>query len=489
MKNRFFTAYIHHLILFISAFIFSIKTDKSMPDDGLRHIAFSYNKDIMKSWGDVFPNSLFGDYDPWFMWHNLLGFFSNFVSYEYIHILINTLSLYFLMVLIAKHIKNEIKYDFSSLLYIVVFSIAFLTSFRYMMVRPDLLSGLYILCALLLSKKFLPIFILTIVYSPFYYLFFMYTGSVGLVYLIQKKWQAFWGAFTASFLSLMIFLVYDFDGYVSTVKNILIDQKLRMGLQVGEGKPMFDFLSHLNYFVLLGIFFLITLIVIYKKYNYFKNKTIPLFLLITAILWLNQNRYYSLFLPLIIIYILSIVLNSNKKTVFFLFRKYSLYLIKNINYSKKVFIFYIIAIPYSIYIFSIAYTSYSLNENIEESQIYKNKIFDNKILLINTLKGDVYRGLYYNPTMHFVPSCSIGWFDDKDKNIKDIYIRMQKENGINEEELYKLTKYVNADFYIHYLTVSPKQVLNFKKLETFGITPNAIYNNRIIFNVKKEINK
>ena len=485
MKNKFFfNTYIHNIIFLISALIFAFFLDKSMPDDGLRHISFAYNSSIMQSWGSVFPNSLFNDYDPWFMWHNLLGFYSSFIKYEYVHIFVNFISLYLLMILISLHVKNEIKYNLSSILYIAVFSIVFLSSFRYLMVRPDLLSGLFVFYALLKGRKFLPIFIVTILYGPFYYLFFMYTGSIGLVYLIQKKWDAFWGVFIGSIITLLFFLIHDTKGYVSTVLNILNDQKLRMGLEVGEGRPMFDFLSHFNYFLLLILFLTLSIFIIYKKYNYFKINNIALFLVITSILWLNQLRYFYLFLPIISVYLLAIILNSNKKRVFYSLRKYNLFLAKYINYSKNRLIFYIIAIPYSIFIFSIAFNFQSINKDIDEAQFFKNELFDNKVILLNNLNEDIYKGLYHNPTIKFVPSCSVGWFSNEDEYMKSIYIRMQKKDGINEEELYKLIKYVNADFYVHYL-LNDTQVLDFSKLSEFGIIPKTIYHNRIIFNIEK----
>ncbi len=487
MKNQFFfNKYIHSLIFFISALSFSISLDISMPDDGLRHIAFAYNKDIMHSWGDVYPYSLFNSYDPWFMWHNLLAILSNFIAFEYIHIFINTFSLFFLMLILAQHIKNEIKYEFSSILYIVVISIVFLSAFRYLMIRPDLLSGLYVMTALLLSKRFIYIFLLTIFYGPFYYLFFMYTGSIGLVYLIQKKWSAFWGVFLASCITLILFLLDDFENYVQTVINILSDQKLRMGLEVGEGKALFAFLSNINYYVLLIVFLLVSAYIIYKNYKYFKSNNIALFLLITSILWVNQARYFYLFLPLFIVYFLSLLLNSNKKIFVYSIRKKYLLILKNVNYAKKSMLFYLIAIPYCIVIFSYVYDGRSLNKVIDEAAFFKEKSFDNKTILSNRLNEDMYKALYHNPTMHFVPSCSVGWFSNEKKEIKDIYIRMQKENGINEKDLLKLVRYVNADIYIHYLR-NNKQVLNFEKLNNLGIIPLSIYHNRIIFKIKKEI--
>ena len=191
-------------------------------------------------------------------------------------------------------------------------------------------------------------------------------------------------------------------------------------------------------------------------------------------------------MPLITIYILAIILNSNKKRVLYLFRKYNLFLVKNINYSKNRLIFYIIAIPYCIFIFSIAFNFQSINKSIDEAQFFQDKIFDNKVVLLNNINTDIYKALYHNPSIHFVPSCSVGWFSNEDEYMKDIYIRMQKKDGINEEELYKLIKYVNADFYIHYL-LNDAQVLDFSKLADFGIIPKTIYHNRIIFNIRKEI--
>lgn len=489
MENKtYFNKYIHYSIYIFSAFLFSYFIDMSMPDDGLRHIAFSAHKDEMGSWGDIFPYSLFSSYDPWFLWHYLLEFILHFVPYSFVHVIVNFLSLFLLLIIIDILARREIKYDFASITYIIVFSIVYLSSYRYLMVRPDLLSGLFVMYALILKNKFFPMFILTLFYGPFYYLFFIYTGAIGLVTMVQKKWNAFFGVFLASVFVLLIHLVYDFEGYLETVKNILMDQKLRMGLEVGEGQAFFSFLGNINYFILLPVFFCIAFYLIYKNYEYFRKNSVVLFLLITSILWLNQVRYFVLLFPLITLFLVSIIINSNKKALFKRIRTYFVFSIKYMSYSKKAMIFYIIAIPYAIVAFSYSFCTKSLNEEIAEAQFFKDKIFINKTILLNNLNTDVYKALYHNPTIKFVPSCSVGWFDDKNKEMKDIYIRMQKKEGISELELKKLIEYVKADFYVHYLR-NAKQVLDFDKLKEFGIVPEIIYHNRIIFKIKKEETK
>jgi hypothetical protein len=128
--------------------------------------------------------------------------------------------------------------------------------------------------------------------------------------------------------------------------------------------------------------------------------------------------------------------------------------------------------------------NFSINKEVEEARFFEDKKFNNKTILLNRLHVDVYKGLYVNPTLKFIPSCSIGWFDNSNEEMKDIYIRMIKEKGISEIELKKLIKYVNADIYIHYLN-NKKQALNFDKLISLGIEPKMIYHNRIIFKIDK----
>lgn len=126
-----------------------------------------------------------------------------------------------------------------------------------------------------------------------------------------------------------------------------------------------------------------------------------------------------------------------------------------------------------------------LSKKLTKDKFFESSEFNNKTILLNNMSSAIYTSLYYNPTIKIIPSCSIGWFEDTNKNMKDIYIRMQKQNGISEEELWKLINFTHADIYIHYLK-NEKQELNFKKLEQYGIIPYKIFQNFIIFNILKK---
>ncbi|TLP39619.1 hypothetical protein [Arcobacter arenosus] len=485
MTNKsFFSPYLHYLIYTFSAIVFALFLGVSAFDDGLRHISFALNKDILESWGNVFPHSLFSEYDPWFGWHFLLNKLLYFFSKEETQIVVNFLGLFLFMILIDKFIREYVKYKLDSFTYIIVFIIVVLTSYRYVMVRPDMLSGFYIMLMLLVRNKFLPALFITIIYGPFYYLFFLYTGSIGLVYLIQQKWKSFIGTILGTLITFIFFFVDDFDGYTNTVYNVLIDQKLRMGLEVSEGRPIFDFLTNLNYFILLPIFLIGSFLLIYKNYKYFKSNTLATFLLITSILWMNQYRYYHLFLPLIFVYLISIIFNSRKKYVFYYLRKYQVLIKRFFSYSKGKKIFFIIALPYSIFILGYMFSNQTSKESIERGNIFIEKRFNNKVILSNIMNLDMYSGLYHNPTIKVVPSCSIGWFYHENKDLKEIYVKMMKLEGITEEELKRLVDATNADYYLHYFNRS-KRVLSITKLKELGIEPNEIYVNKILFKVKK----
>jgi hypothetical protein len=483
-RNIFFQPIFHYAIYLIAAFAFSTNIDISFNDDGLRHIAFAANENIMKNWGEIFPHSLFGSYDPWFLWHKLLSLLLHFIPFEQLHIAVNLFTLSGLMVLLDIYIRKYIPFRFGSLTYILVFIIIYVVSYRYMMIRPDQLSGLFVFTALILKNRFLSAFIITILYAPFYYIFFIYTGSIGLVYLVQKKHRAFWGILLGSLFALSFHLLLDYSGYLHTIYHILTDQSLRMGLSVTEGEPIFGLLSNIDYFILVPLFTILVISLLYFKYEYFKGNSLAAFFLITSIIWINQYRYFHLFLPFFTVYIISIAFLINKKQLLYTIRKYLVLAKRSVLFSQNKKIFYLTAIPYSLVMLSFLFSFLSKNNEIDSMRFLQNKEFNNKVVLVNQLQTIIYKGLYLNPTIKFIPSCSIGWFDNKNVQMKNIYIKMQKKNGINEEELSKLIKYTNADIYIHFLK-NEKQILNFKKLIEKGIIPDKIQQNMIIFKVEK----
>ena len=149
-----FNLYQKLIIYFISAYVFAYFADFTMTDDGLRHIAFAAHPNVMNSWAEVFPHSLFmSDYDPWHVWHAIVAFYLQFFSVDTLHVAINTSSLFLLMIFIDLLLTKYSKVNFGTLSIIVVLSIVLLGSSRYINLRPDLLSGLYLMAALLLTKR------------------------------------------------------------------------------------------------------------------------------------------------------------------------------------------------------------------------------------------------------------------------------------------------------------------------------------------------
>lgn len=483
-NKKFMSPRWHYSFYAIASMLFSFFAGISMSDDGLRHISFAKYFDSMKNWGEVFPYSLFSQYDPWFGWHEFLKIILKVVPYESVHLIINTCAFFILMILMDKFIRTYIKYKLDSFVYILTLLIIILTSYRYTMIRPDMLSGFYIMILILVKDRFFLTLLLTVFYGPFYYLFFLYTGSMGLVYITQRKWKSFWGVFLGSVVTLGFYIWHDASNYIETVYHILIDQKLRMGVSVREGEPVFSMLSGVSYMILLPLFLGVSLYMIVKNYAYFKQNTLATFLLITSILWVNQYRYFHLFMPMIFVLGLSYALNMNKKIFFHNLRKYQVLGKRFFSYSKNKKLFYLIALPYSMLMLAYIYSFQSVEMQVIKGKEFNKEIYNEKTILSNTLNTEMYSALYYNPSIKMIPSCSIGWFEHENKDLKDIYIRMINKEGISERELNHLIRNVKADFYMHYQKKS-KRTLNLKTLKDFGIIPITIYENKILFKVEQ----
>ncbi len=486
-KNIFNATYFKIIIYAFSAFIYAHFSGLSVPDDGLRHIAFAAHPDIMHSWGDVFPHSLFfKEYDPWFVWHKIIALYLHFFSYENVHIAINTTVLFILMNLLDALLLKFSTFKKSPLLIFIVLSVVLMSSFKYVNVRPDLLSGLFLMASLLLSRHIFFLFILTALYATTYYLFFLYTGSLGLLYIVLKNYKALSALFIGSLIGLAFHLYFGGEYYVDTIKYLLTDQTLREGLAVSEGTPFFEILGFFNYYVLVFLAWLISFTIIYMNYNYFKNQALATLILIMSPLWLAQSRYVLLIEPIFFLYLfieskplLKLLIS---KQILFLTYKF-IHIIK-LNQYKPIFL--LPALLYTSTMFGYMMQEKDFSKTLEEKKFYQNKIFNNQTILLNSFTIDIYNGLYLNPTIKFIPSCSIGWFETN-KKMKDIYIRMMKDDGISEEELNSLIEYTGAKYYLHFLK-NPKQVLSFKKLHTLGIEPILILNDKILFE-KRGINE
>ena len=194
--------------------------------------------------------------------------------------------------------------------------------------------------ALLFGKRLFLLFLLTVCYSGSYYLFFLYTGSLGIAFLILREYKTVGTLFVASLLGLGWHLYYGGEEFIQTITYLLTDQMLRDGLSVGEGSPLFSFLKIFNYYVLVLLAWSISSVIIYFKYDYFKKQPIALLLLIMSPLWLAQVRYYYLLKPLFLLYLViesRVILQSlfSRNIQYFCYK--TLHIIKSVQY-KTVFI-------------------------------------------------------------------------------------------------------------------------------------------------------
>jgi len=467
-------------IYLFAAFFYAYFVGLSATDDGLRHIAFAAHENIMHSWGQVFPHSLFfTNYDPWFVWDKFIAFFLLIFPYNSVHIVINITVLFILFLLLDALLLKYSSFKRQPMLILLILAIVSNSLHSYINIRPDLLSGLFLMSVLLLNKRLFLLFLLTVCYSSSYYLFFLYTGSLGIVFLILREYKTVGTLFIASLLGLSWHLYYGGAEFIQTITYLLTDQTLRDGLSVGEGSSLFSFLKIFNYYVLVLLAWSISSVIVYFKYDYFKKQHIALLLLIMSPLWLAQVRYYYLLRPLFFLYLAiesRVILQSilSRKIQYFYYK--IIHIIKLVQY-KTVFI--IPALLYTSFMFGFFLRDLDHTKTLVQKDFFTNSKFNNQTILINALSSDIYYALYLNPTIKFVPSCSIGWFEKNDK-MKNIYIKMMKPKGINEVQLSELMNFVNAKYYFHLLR-NEQQILSFKKLKALRIVPLLIIDNKILF--------
>lgn len=472
-------------VYLFAAFFYAYFVGLSAVDDGLRHIAFAAHENIMHSWGEVFPHSLFfTNYDPWIVWDKFIAFFLFIFPYKSVHIAINITVLFTLFLLLDALLLKYSSFKRQAMLIFLILAIVSNSLYSYVNIRPDLLSGLFLMSALLFNKRLFLLFLLTVYYSSSYYLFFLYTGSLGILFLVLREYKTVGTLFTASLLGLGFHLYYGGEEFIKTITYLLTDQTLRDGLSVDEGNPLFSFFKIFNYYVLVLLAWSISFVIIYFKYDYFKKQHIALLLLIMSPLWLAQVRYYYLLRPLFFLYLViesRSILQSlfSRKIQYFCYK--IVYIIKSVQYKTA---FIVPALLYTAFMLGFFLRDLDHTNTLAQKDYFKNSKFNNQTILLNSLSSDIYYALYLNPKIKFVPSCSIGWFENNEK-MKEIYIQMMKPKGINELQLSELMKFVHAKYYFHVLR-NEQQILSFKKLKALHIVPILIIDDKILFQRESE---
>lgn len=480
-------------LYFLAAVFVSVGIGLGFTDDGLRHLAFAANSDVMHNWGEIFPNSLFGLYDPWNFWHYILSAVIDFSTIKSAHIVVNFFSLFILMILMDQIFHIELK-RFKNVIPIFVILSLGLVSSRYTNLRPDLLSGFYVMLVYISFHKFknykrvFVIFLLTILYVPMYYLFFIYSGMFVMFSFLVKDYKTIVSLILASIIGLFYYHFMFGEEAFNTIINVLKDEELRDGILIGEGMPLFDILNAISYKALFELYLLVIVVLREKFKETFSKVSLLTLLLSSSLLWVGQMRYYALFLPIFYIIIILIAVNihsSQIKKIFLYLREQHIFLLKKFYSNNKNISFIFIFILFVIFEMGVYFkTSYNdINVQSEQAlKIFKSSKFDNSKILFNTLDKYTYFSLYSNPTIKEIPSCSVGEFKGTREEHR-LYKKMIKRD-ITEEELILFAKKMHPDFIVLKLPINNKSKTNIDKLTNNGFKLLIFFGKNILFSYK-----
>lgn len=452
-----------------------------LPDDGARHIAFARDGAIMVSWGQVFPHSLFfNDYDPWGAWHKLLRFIGTSTGFHRVHIAVNSIVLFLLMLLLDRLLAAGSKAGLSSLRPIFIILVAG-GSAKILNLRPDSLSCLYAALAIGLGNGFCASALAALLYAPFYYLFFFYTGAIWLCQAITGKYRAAWGTFAGAALGLAWHWMDGGLRYFQTVAN-LFKYPEAGDIVITEQQPLFSFLEAFNPALTGVVLGFTSLILTYRFRKYVTRRPIAALLLITMPLWAGMARYFSLLMPLLKILILQVILDNDWKKPASLVKKAALECKELFGRFKDRAAFGVPAVLVAILVTSANLGQWDRTKELREAAFFSSPDYKGATILFNALPNSMYYALYHNSNIRTVPSCSIGWFEKGDPALNDIYERLVGRKTVSENEISRLARAVGASFYFH-MGITPAQPLDFDKMKKAGLIPTGIVGKAVVFKV------
>jgi len=488
--------YVREILYFLAATFIAVGLNYSFSDDGLRHLAFAQHHDIMKSWGQAYPNSLFSNYDLWGSWHLFLEWVISISSFEYAHIIVNIISLFILMSLMDQLFQIELKKYKNTIPMIVVILLTVVYA-RYINIRPDLLSGFFIMLIYIFFRKYqekelyflFGLFLISVLYSSTYYLFFVYTLMLSMYFFIVSNYKATLVLLAATLFSFCCYYLFHGYDYFQYIYYVLIDSSLRQGALVGEGLPLLKILAIVDVKYQIAFYLLVVLILKIKFNNFLKTHLLFSLLLASSLLWIGQMRYTQLLYPVFSVIFVSSFLNITKNSLYRLLRKLQFFYIKfsrGMQRSNKNIAFIII---FTIFI--------SFEMGVSLKNIYAGKM--NSIQNVNQLLNDFnittekilftsldeisYQSLYTHPEIKEVPSCSIGWFSGSSRE-KELYFKMIKKR-ITAEELSELAILLKVDFIILEMPVSENNIFNLKYFNENGFKILNSYGENILISVLK----
>lgn len=479
-------------LIFIFSFLVARSLGFTMLDDGWRHLSMGLNKDEVVSWGRVFAHSLYTEYDPWFMWHKLISFIASFIDKNKdinTVLIINTFSYFFLALW---YYLMLIRYSTLKRINILLLSCVLpLLTTRYLNLRPDILSGLFVLYALLINNKSLLV-IISLIYMPFYYVFWFFVGYIGYMNLFLGKYKEF---IVLSFMMLFGFcfhLFMDFEGYVQMMQNVLNNDVL-IGKYLVSESSTFAILKELKYILGGNIKFLLILMILSWVVLYLMKpkKMISKFLILLMPLMLLQFRFLLILMPVLILYSILII-----EDFVLMLEQYGFYgtidkiidKLKETSYIVEIFQrFYKEIFTALIALFFLsAYMGEKKNLILLEKELQNTKFlgeneFKGKKVLITHMGLTMQFMVFFNPSGSCIPNCSLGWVD-YDKKMKDIYFKIiMNEDNLKKEELFEFIKFNDVDYFIVDKFFGDNIKFRYDEIEKIGYRFYRIMDKKIVF--------
>lgn len=476
------------IFLFISFFI-TKSFDFTMFNDGWRHLAMAINNKEIISWNNIFINSLYTNFDPWFTWHFLLKKLGYYFGNQNIHIVVNSIFYFFLsswyFLILKKYSKINLFFIF------LISSFLPIMNIKYFQLRPDIIFGFLILYTLILKRTFI-ILLINVLFAPLYYIFWFFFSYSIIIYLILKKYTISIILLIATFSSFVIYFAYDYEGYLHMLNLIINNDKLTRGHAVLESYPLFIPIGIKNYlgsFIFMSLLFLISLFIYYKFK--FKNN-IYRFLILYLPLMIFQIRFYELLKPLIyaglIIFIHEFTKNLLKIDLSSVIKKMNIF-IKNKTYFYK-FTPNMYKSLFSFFIFIFFLQVYTQNKFIYEkslenvqfiSTITRMNEFKNKRIFFTRMNLMMDTAYLFNPNSKYLPNCSLGWMNYDKKNMEIYFKILNKDKTLTAKELFNFINFNKIDYFIIDLYFYSNITFSSQEIDENGYSFHKIIQNYIIF--------
>lgn len=416
-------------------------------DDGIRHLIYN---SLHRSWGELYPYTFFKDFsfDPWGLWDSMLHFLTGDVvigetaqaNLDRAVFIVNFTALSFIGIWSLLMMKTE--KGFPTYTYVVFPILIAMFSYRYINVRPDLLSGLYIMAIVLLStQKRHPAYLLLAgaIYSPMYYVSWFYVGNLFVMFLILQQFRYAIYTLLGGAIGVLYFLSVGGNDYIELTQYILKFSSMReeMKIFVEENTSVIGLLNVLRYTLGASIVTLTlmsgSLYLLFKNRNYLRTTPIMAVMIMFLPYFLAQSRFFYLLLPL---YIVGAIIFLNRAFKWYYFDDKNSYMI----------IFTAIALAYySVY--TISEYKQIIKETKDDADYFKTFIKKHEPYIINSSLSNIsYIPIYTIKGAKNFPSFSIESYT-KDISAKGLYSRFLRHK-LNKKEQCDFVSGLGGDYYI-----------------------------------------